>query len=90
MIDVESEETWVYADAARVDQILTNLMSNAVKYTPAGGRITIRVQPRGDQGVFEIADTGVGMAPGCFPASSISSSRRIGHPTAAGEAWVSA
>ena len=64
MIDVESEDTWVHADAARVDQILTNLMSNAVKYTPAGGRITIRVQPRGDQGVFEIADTGVGMAPG--------------------------
>ena len=64
VIDVESEDTWVYADAARVDQILTNLMSNAVKYTPAGGRITIRVQPRGDQGVFEIADTGVGMAPG--------------------------
>jgi len=63
VIDVESEDTWVYADAARVDQILTNLMSNAVKYTPAGGRITIRVHPRGDQGVFEIADTGVGMAP---------------------------
>jgi signal transduction histidine kinase/DNA-binding response OmpR family regulator len=63
VIDAESEDTWVDADAARVDQILANLMSNAVKYTPAGGRITIRVHPRGDQGVFEIADTGVGMAP---------------------------
>jgi signal transduction histidine kinase len=63
VIDVESEDTWVDADAARVDQILANLMSNAVKYTPAGGRITIRVHPHGEQGVFEIADTGVGMAP---------------------------
>jgi two-component system, sensor histidine kinase len=60
---VESEDTWVHADAARIDQILANLIGNAVKYTPAGGRITIRIHPRADQGIFEIADTGVGMSP---------------------------
>jgi CheY-like chemotaxis protein len=63
VIDVESEDTWVHADAARIDQILANLIGNAVKYTPAGGRITIRIHPRADQGIFEIADTGVGMSP---------------------------
>jgi CheY-like chemotaxis protein len=62
-IRVESEETWVHADAARIDQILANLVGNAVKYTPAGGSITIRVHPDGDHGLLEVADTGVGMAP---------------------------
>jgi len=63
MIDVQSEDTWVDADAARVEQILGNLIGNAVKYTPKGGTITIRVHPRGDDGIVEIADTGVGMSP---------------------------
>jgi signal transduction histidine kinase/DNA-binding response OmpR family regulator len=63
VIEVDSEDTWVDADEARVDQILANLMSNAVKYTPPGGRIAIRIHPHGDHGIFEIADTGVGMAP---------------------------
>jgi len=38
-------------------------VSNALKYTPAGGRITIRVGPENGHGVFSIEDTGVGMAP---------------------------
>lgn len=63
VIDVQSEDTWVDADVARVEQILGNLMGNAVKYTPRGGTITIRVHPSGDDGIFEIADTGVGMSP---------------------------
>jgi len=61
-ISVNSEDTWIHADPARVDQILANLIGNALKYTPAGGSIAIRVHPEGDQGVFEIADTGVGMS----------------------------
>ncbi len=63
VIDVQSEDTWVDADVARVEQILGNLIGNAVKYTPRGGTITIRVHPSGDDGIFEIADTGVGMSP---------------------------
>jgi len=61
-ISVNSKDTWVHADPARVDQILANLIGNALKYTPAGGSIAIRVHPEGDQGVIEIADTGVGMS----------------------------
>ena len=62
-IHVECEDTWVSADAARIDQIMANLIGNAVKYTPAGGRIAVRIHPQGDQGVLEVDDTGVGMSP---------------------------
>jgi signal transduction histidine kinase/CheY-like chemotaxis protein len=61
-VRVDAEETWIDADSARVDQILANLIGNALKYTPSGGRIAIRVRPEGDQGLCEITDTGVGMS----------------------------
>jgi CheY-like chemotaxis protein len=63
VIGVQSEETWVEADSVRIDQILINLVGNALKYTPAGGSIDIRVHPEGDDSVVEITDTGVGMSP---------------------------
>jgi signal transduction histidine kinase len=62
-IDVDAGETWVHADSARIDQILANLIGNALKYTPAGGHIAIRVHPVGDWATCEIADTGQGMSP---------------------------
>jgi signal transduction histidine kinase len=61
-ITMETEETWIEADPVRIDQILINLIGNAVKYTPSGGKISIRVQPASDECVFEIVDTGVGMS----------------------------
>jgi CheY-like chemotaxis protein/two-component sensor histidine kinase len=61
-ITVDAEATWVHADSARVDQILANLVGNAIKYTPSGGRIAIRVRTVGDWGVCEIADNGRGMS----------------------------
>ena len=60
---VEMEATWVLADSARLDQIVANLLGNALKYTPSGGCITIRVRTDGDRGVCEITDTGRGMSP---------------------------
>jgi CheY-like chemotaxis protein len=61
-ISVDVEETWVSADSARIDQMLSNLLGNALKYTPSGGRIAIRVGIDGDRGVCEIADNGRGMS----------------------------
>ncbi len=51
------------ADQRNLKQILLNLLTNAIKYTPAGGKITIEVWCRQDTGyVFTIADTGMGIA----------------------------
>jgi len=62
-VQIQSRDTWIHADSVRIDQILTNLVENARKYTPSGGSIRIRVEPEGGDGVFEIEDTGAGMAP---------------------------
>jgi PAS domain S-box-containing protein len=51
------------ADAERLQQILLNLLTNAVKFTPSGGRIGIRVEPVEQQIAIRVWDTGVGIAP---------------------------
>jgi signal transduction histidine kinase len=62
-VDFSEKLPSVRADPARVTQILTNLISNAYKYTPNGGTITIKA--RKDSGMVrcDVADTGVGMTP---------------------------
>ncbi|MGH3246168.1 MAG: ATP-binding protein [Trebonia sp.] len=51
----------VLADARWMHQVVTNLLSNALKFTPAGGTVTIRTGPDGQHAVLEVADTGVGI-----------------------------
>jgi PAS domain S-box-containing protein len=62
-VALDASSTWVDADDARIEQILDNLVGNALKYTPPGGRVTVRVAPEGDVSVLEVLDTGVGLAP---------------------------
>jgi signal transduction histidine kinase len=52
----------VYADPIRVVQILTNLLSNAWKYTPPGGRITVRASTAKDSVKIEVQDNGLGIS----------------------------
>jgi PAS domain S-box-containing protein len=51
------------ADPMRLEQIVMNLLTNAVKYTPAGGSITATAERAGDSAVIAVEDTGVGMTP---------------------------
>ena len=60
-VDV-AEGTFVRADADRLQQAFGNLVSNAARYTPAGGRISVRVASEGAQAVIQVADTGIGIA----------------------------
>jgi PAS domain S-box-containing protein len=54
---------WVEGDAGRLEQVITNLLVNAVKYTPAGGRIEVRVTREGRHVVLAVEDSGAGISP---------------------------
>jgi signal transduction histidine kinase len=51
----------VHADRHRVMQVMSNLIGNSLKFTPPGGRITVRARAHGEQVVFSISDTGSGI-----------------------------
>jgi PAS domain S-box-containing protein len=53
----------VRADRDRLGQVLENLIGNAIKFTPAGGRITVEAKEAPGEVVFSVADTGVGIPP---------------------------
>jgi signal transduction histidine kinase len=53
----------VEADEKRLRQVMLNLLANAIKFTPDGGRIAVTARPRGDRVEITVADTGIGIAP---------------------------
>jgi two-component system phosphate regulon sensor histidine kinase PhoR len=56
-------ELFVWADPDALRQVMDNLVDNAIKYTPNGGRITVRWTAAGDTVSFEVEDTGIGIPP---------------------------
>lgn len=65
-----AEPAWVRGDAAHLERALRNLMENAIKFTPAGGRVGCTIASRGDDVVVTVTDTGIGIpaedVPGLF------------------------
>ena len=62
-IDIPGDAPMLRADQRKVKQILINLMSNAIKFTLAGGKVTLRAWSRAESGyVFQVIDTGIGIA----------------------------
>lgn len=59
----ELDSAWISGDAQRLDQIVDNLLSNALRYTPSGGSVTMRVGVKNNCADLEVIDTGIGMAP---------------------------
>ncbi|HEY1297860.1 MAG TPA: ATP-binding protein [Chloroflexota bacterium] len=62
-VALADDELWVCADSRRVGQVLANLLGNAVKFTPAGGRIEIGARRQDVNVELWVSDTGVGIEP---------------------------
>jgi two-component system CheB/CheR fusion protein len=57
----------IHGDIVRIEQIVWNLLSNALKFTPAEGRVHVRLRQENDVACLEVADTGKGIAPEFLP-----------------------
>lgn len=70
-MQTELHDAWVQADVTRMEQVLSNLVSNALKYTPAGGTVRVAVgihsTAQGQQAVLRVGNTGPGIAPDTLP-----------------------
>ena len=61
--DFDPEPCFVHADMNRIDQVLVNLIDNAIKFTPDGGQITLRVRAERGLCTVTVADNGLGILP---------------------------
>jgi signal transduction histidine kinase len=66
-VNVRGSDFWIEGDATRLQQAIANVLSNAVKFTPEGGRISIDLGGSPEWIHLTIADTGVGIAPDFLP-----------------------
>ena len=67
LLSFTSADVRLEADPVRLEQILVNLLTNAAKYTPAGGRIHLIVGVEGEEVLFRVRDNGVGIPPESLP-----------------------
>jgi signal transduction histidine kinase len=62
-VEFDLVPAWINGDSVRVDQIVSHLLTNAVKYTPAGGTISVTVAPEEHSVLLTVIDSGIGIAP---------------------------
>src|SRR4029453_16456784 len=89
VIDVRAEPVWANADPTRLNQIVANLLTNAIKYTSPGGTIRIRVGGEEEQAIVGVADTGIGIPPNLLPHMfdlPVQGDRRL-DPAQSGPGW---
>lgn len=66
-IGVDAEPVWIEGDAMRLEQVVVNLVTNAIKYSPAKSSIRIRVSRDGNDALLAVRDFGVGLEPDLLP-----------------------
>ncbi|GGC67772.1 response regulator [Undibacterium terreum] len=64
---IDEKDAWIEADLTRIEQIITNLIDNAIKYTPAGGTITLESSVDNGQTSLTISDSGIGISKELLP-----------------------
>jgi PAS domain S-box-containing protein len=62
-VELPGEQLQLEGDATRLSQVFQNLLDNATKYTPRGGRISVTAERRGEEAVVAVSDTGLGVPP---------------------------
>jgi PAS domain S-box-containing protein len=67
VVDVPDEVMLLEVDFTRVAQVVSNLLNNAAKYTPARGRIGLAAHREGNEVVIAVSDTGIGIPPAAIP-----------------------
>ena len=66
-VSLPSSPICIRADAARIEQVIVNLLINAAKYTEDNGRISVNVEQQGDECTVRVRDTGIGISPALLP-----------------------
>jgi nitrogen-specific signal transduction histidine kinase/CheY-like chemotaxis protein len=66
-ITIATEPVWVDCDAVRLQQVLSNIMTNAVKYTPPGGQIRVALRAEDGDAVISVEDSGFGISQELLP-----------------------
>jgi heavy metal sensor kinase len=60
-------DVWVNGDRTRLQQVVVNLIDNAIKYTPEGGTVEVRVRNEGSRAILEVSDSGAGIPADSLP-----------------------
>ena len=66
-VTFRAESVIVNADPTRLAQVVTNMLDNAIKFTPSGGTVDVDVVREGQEAVLRVTDTGIGIAPEMLP-----------------------
>lgn len=62
-LQLPTQPLWLLGDATRLNQVVSNLLTNAAKYTPQGGHIALKLEAEGDMARLTVSDNGIGMSP---------------------------
>lgn len=61
-IEFDANEEWIFADRDKISQVIVNLLSNALKYTPEGGRVTVYITETQESIIIHVKDNGPGIS----------------------------
>ena len=67
VVSLPDDPLWLRGDSMRLAQVIANLLTNAAKYTPSGGRIMVRATNEGGHAVVRVTDTGMGIPADMLP-----------------------